>query len=78
MFLGTSAALPPSIKHDFAACVEELLAVSVHTLQAGKNNVIYETIYQHYLFICIVNTAKKKKKARVYTSDTDLGADLVY
>lgn len=50
------------------------LAVYVHKLGREKNKVIFETIYQHYLFISILNTAKK---VRVYTGDTDLGIDLV-
>lgn len=58
MFLGTPAALAPYIKYDFSACV---LAVYVYTPERENNKVIFETIYQHYLFICIVNTAKKKR-----------------
>ena len=39
-----------------------------------KNN-IFETIFEHYLFICILNAALKEW---VYTGDTDLGIDLAY
>lgn len=78
MFLKTPAAPASYIKHDFSVCVEKLLAASVHTAEGEKNKVILETIYLHYLFICIMNAGKnKQKKNGVYTGDTELGIGLV-
>ena len=61
MFLRTPAALAPYIKYEFSACeCGEKTVDCVHKLGREKNKVIFETIYQHYLFISILNTAKKR------------------